>query len=139
MISGHCTGVQQRIKEVAPQATYVHCYAHCLNLVLVDSTRSVSHAADFFCSYGNSLCFYQQVKHMQSFYRSNLNNTQTSKFASSNVFPIHAGPVGIWLLMLCVVLLIQLLQLWKLLLMAIAEQRPLKLLAFYCRYKLSNF
>ncbi len=29
-------GVQQRIREVVPQAIYVHCHAHCLNLVIVD-------------------------------------------------------------------------------------------------------
>ena len=41
VMSGHCSGVQQRIKTVAPQAIYVHCYAHCLNLVLVDATKKV--------------------------------------------------------------------------------------------------
>ena len=29
VMSGHCTGVQQRIKQVA---LYVHYYAQCLNL-----------------------------------------------------------------------------------------------------------
>ena len=48
VMSGQCTGVQQRICEIVPQATYVHCYAHCLNLVLVDTTKSVSEAAEFF-------------------------------------------------------------------------------------------
>ena len=47
-MSGCCSGVQQRIKQVAPQAIYVHCYAHCLNLVLVDTTKAVSEAAEFF-------------------------------------------------------------------------------------------
>ncbi|XP_065917551.1 zinc finger MYM-type protein 1-like [Dysidea avara] len=48
VMSGCCTGVQQRIKQVAPQAVYVHCYAHCLNLVLVDTTKIVSEASEFF-------------------------------------------------------------------------------------------
>ena len=48
VMSGKCSGVQQRIKEVAPQALYVHCYAHCLNLALVDTTRSIADASDFF-------------------------------------------------------------------------------------------
>ena len=48
VMSGHCSGVQQRIKAVAPMAVYIHCYAHCLNLVLVDSTKSLSVAAEFF-------------------------------------------------------------------------------------------
>ena len=48
VMSGRCAGVQQKICEVVPHAVYVHCYAHCLNLVLVDSTKSVSEASDFF-------------------------------------------------------------------------------------------
>ena len=48
VISGKCSGVQQLIKEMAPEATYIHCYAHCLNLALVDTTKHVSDAADFF-------------------------------------------------------------------------------------------
>ena len=48
VMSGSCTGVQQRIKQVAPQAVYVHCYAHCLNLVLVDTTKVVPEASEFF-------------------------------------------------------------------------------------------
>ena len=47
-MNGRCSGVQQRIREVAPQAVYVHCYTHCLNLALVDTTRGVAEASDFF-------------------------------------------------------------------------------------------
>ena len=47
-MSGHCAGVQQRICEVVPHDTYVHCYAHCLNLVIVDSTKCVSEASECF-------------------------------------------------------------------------------------------
>ena len=36
MSSGH-SGVQARIRELAPLATYVHCGGHCLNLVIVKS------------------------------------------------------------------------------------------------------
>ena len=48
VMSGSCTGVQQRIKAVAPNAIYVHCYAHCLNLALVDCVRNVQEASEFF-------------------------------------------------------------------------------------------
>ena len=48
VMSGHCSGVQQRIKQVAPQAVYVHCHAHCLNLALVDTAKRVQEAAEFF-------------------------------------------------------------------------------------------
>lgn len=33
-MAGHITGVQMRIKAEYPKATYVHCSAHSLNLVL---------------------------------------------------------------------------------------------------------
>ena len=39
VMRGSCTGVQARIKQVAPHAMYVHCNAHCLNLCLVDSAN----------------------------------------------------------------------------------------------------
>ena len=48
VMSGRCSGIQKHIKEVAPEATYIRCYAHCLNLALVDSTKHVSEAAEFF-------------------------------------------------------------------------------------------
>lgn len=48
VMSGERKGVQQRVKESAPLAIYVHCWAHRLNLVLVDSCKSVREAADFF-------------------------------------------------------------------------------------------
>ena len=55
VMSGRCSGVQKRIKEVAPVAIYIHCYAHCLNLALVDSTKHVSGAGGF-CFNGHTLC-----------------------------------------------------------------------------------
>ncbi|XP_068246858.1 zinc finger protein 862-like [Palaemon carinicauda] len=48
VMSGRNLGVAKRIKEICPTTEYIHCYAHRLNLVLVDSTKSVSEAADFF-------------------------------------------------------------------------------------------
>ena len=48
VMSGRCAGVQQKIRDIAPQAIYIHCTAHVLNLVLVDSSNCVSGAAEFF-------------------------------------------------------------------------------------------
>lgn len=48
VMSGRCAGVQAKVKEFAPKAVYIHCYAHVLNLVLVDSCGSVSFASEFF-------------------------------------------------------------------------------------------
>ena len=39
VMSGSCSGVQARIREIAPQAIYIHCNAHCLNLCLVDCVK----------------------------------------------------------------------------------------------------
>lgn len=48
VMSGKNTGVQARIKEEAPLAFYVHCKAHCLNLVLVETVKSLNEVNCFF-------------------------------------------------------------------------------------------
>ena len=48
VMSGRCSGVQQRIRKVAPHAVYIHCYAHNLNLGLVDCVKGNSDAREFF-------------------------------------------------------------------------------------------
>lgn len=47
VMSGACSGVQARIREINPCAIYTHCCAHRLNLVLVDCCRSVAFAGEF--------------------------------------------------------------------------------------------
>ena len=47
-MSGHCAGVQHRVREVVPHAIYIHCHAHILNLVLVDCASNNSIASEFF-------------------------------------------------------------------------------------------
>ena len=58
VMSGCRAGVQQRIKDVVPHAIYVHCHAHCLNLVLVDCVKTNSHASDFFLCCSITICFH---------------------------------------------------------------------------------
>lgn len=48
VMSGKNTGVQARIKAEARLAFYVHCNAHCLHLVLVDSVKCIPGAYCFF-------------------------------------------------------------------------------------------
>lgn len=48
VMSGRHNGVSERIKSVAQQAFYVHCDAHCLNLVIVDTVKAVPEASCFF-------------------------------------------------------------------------------------------
>ena len=47
-MSGKISGVQQRICQKIPQALYVHCFAHRLNLAKVETVKSVVPVADFF-------------------------------------------------------------------------------------------
>lgn len=47
-MSGWRSGVATRLKALAKHALYVHCHAHRLNLVLVDTAKSVRKASDFF-------------------------------------------------------------------------------------------
>ena len=48
VMSGCYSGVSARVLEMNPKAVYVHCCAHRLNLVLVDSCKSIAAASDFF-------------------------------------------------------------------------------------------
>ena len=48
VMSGNCSGVQHRIQMFAPQALYIHCYAHCLNVALVNCSKRVLLAWEFF-------------------------------------------------------------------------------------------
>jgi len=41
-------GVQQMVSQSAPLAIYVHCYAHKLDLILVDACKTVPEDRDFF-------------------------------------------------------------------------------------------
>ena len=65
VMSGRCSGVQKKIKEEAPTAVYMHCYAHRLNLVLVDAVKHCSAAENFFCTLGVPVyfCVYFQSAH----------------------------------------------------------------------------
>ncbi|XP_076347931.1 zinc finger MYM-type protein 1-like [Tachypleus tridentatus] len=48
VMSGHISGVQESFRREVSQAVYVHCYAHRLNLVLVDCVHNVQTAAECF-------------------------------------------------------------------------------------------
>ena len=48
VMSGDVSGVQARLREFHKSALYVHCYAHRLNLVIVDAAHHVQSAGEFF-------------------------------------------------------------------------------------------
>ena len=58
---GHIAGVQAKIKAIQPKALYVHCYAHCTNLVLVEATSSNQFARNFFGTLQNLYTFLEVV------------------------------------------------------------------------------
>lgn len=45
-MSGWASGVQARFREKVPHAIYIHCYAHRLNLVLMNSLKNISQLND---------------------------------------------------------------------------------------------
>lgn len=48
-MSGKFNGVQAKVKELNPNISYVHCYGHCLNLVLVNCVGNKNRVIfDFF-------------------------------------------------------------------------------------------
>ena len=56
VMSGQYAGVSAKIKELNNKAVYVHCCAHRLNLVLVDTSKQLPAVADFFTLLEN--CMY---------------------------------------------------------------------------------
>ena len=48
VMSGWANGVQAKIHNQFPNAVYIHCYAHRLNLVLIGSISDMSQLSDFF-------------------------------------------------------------------------------------------
>lgn len=47
-MSGHKSGVQQRLRNEFPRAVYIHCHNHCLQLAVSDTCSTVPEAAEFF-------------------------------------------------------------------------------------------
>ncbi len=58
VMSGAVGGVQAHFKERHPEAVYVHCYAHELNLVLCHTCKAIPEAAAFFNLLENMYTFF---------------------------------------------------------------------------------
>lgn len=58
VMSGHLNGLQMKFKEKAPQAVFVHCLAHRLNLVLQQSFKKISKCRIFFANLGGIPSFF---------------------------------------------------------------------------------
>ena len=55
-------GLQAKVREVAPSATFGHCYAHRLNLVLSQGVRSIPQAKYFFVHLGGFTSFFSKSR-----------------------------------------------------------------------------
>ena len=72
VMSGCISGVQKRIRDLVPQACYIHCHAHCLNLVLVDCAKSITQVSEFFSLLQSLYIFMSSSKAHTSFINSQL-------------------------------------------------------------------
>ena len=70
-MSGEISGVTVRIKEKYPEALFVHCYAHKLNLVLSQSFKKISACKRFFSILTGISAFFsrstRRSSHLQTF------------------------------------------------------------------------
>jgi hypothetical protein len=48
-MAGHLNAIQAKVREIIPQAIFIHCYAHKLNLVPLQTVSCVSACRIFFC------------------------------------------------------------------------------------------
>ena len=59
-------GVQAKVKAAQPKAIYSHCYAHCVNLVLVEATSTNHYTRIFFGVLQNLYNFLEASPHRHS-------------------------------------------------------------------------
>ena len=60
VMSGSHRGVQSIVKESYPNAHYVHCYAHQLNLVLQQAASQISSVRVFFANLNGFSAFFSR-------------------------------------------------------------------------------
>ena len=60
VMASHLNGLQAKVREVAPCATFVHCYAHRLNLVLSQGVKAIPQAKYFFAHLGGFTYFFSK-------------------------------------------------------------------------------
>jgi hypothetical protein len=70
-VSGIYTGLQAHVKELSSSALYTHCYAHVLNLVIVDTMTKNKTARDFFGTFQNLYVFIETCTKRHALYTKN--------------------------------------------------------------------
>lgn len=60
VMASDLNGLQAKVRELAPCATFVHCYAHRLNLVLSQGVKTIPQAKYFFAHLGGFTSFFSK-------------------------------------------------------------------------------
>ncbi|XP_078522463.1 zinc finger MYM-type protein 1-like [Lissotriton helveticus] len=60
VMSGSSGGVQKKVRDVYPNAHYVHCYAHQLNLIMEQAVSRISKVKHFFAIVGGLPAFFSR-------------------------------------------------------------------------------
>ncbi len=94
VMSGSKSGVQQKFKKDVPQALYIHCHAHRLNLVLADVVRNVEAAAEFLKPYKCCTTFSPTLSPMICSSKNRERLIQRHSPLNLRAYPTHAGPVN---------------------------------------------
>ena len=92
---GTNAGVQAKVKAVQPSAIYSHCYAHCVDLVLVESTSTNQYTRKFFDVLQNLYAIFLKLVHIDTV---NLNHSCLSHGSKVlKKYQILGGLVGVML------------------------------------------
>ena len=78
-VSGIYTSLQARVKELSSSALYTHCYAHVLNLVIVDTMTKNKTARDFFETLQNLYVFIETCTKRHALYTKNQNSKKQER------------------------------------------------------------
>ncbi|KAK0131414.1 Zinc finger MYM-type protein 1 [Merluccius polli] len=60
VMRGATSGVQRRVQDEYPNAHYIHCYAHQLNLIMQQATSHISKVRSFFSDLGGFASFFSR-------------------------------------------------------------------------------
>ncbi|CAH0547004.1 unnamed protein product [Brassicogethes aeneus] len=100
VMSGHINGLQSKVKEIVPEAIYVHCCAHNLNLALVDAASCNAEVKLFFGTLEKTYVFITEsfpkvnlFKNIQEKHSENLVKKLTLKKLSTTRWASHLRAV----------------------------------------------
>ena len=87
-MAGNMNGVQALIKSTHPEALFIHCHAHVLNLVLSQSMNSLSECKIFFSTLSGIAAFFsrstKRTKFLEEFLKRRLPHVSPTRWAYSS-------------------------------------------------------